>query len=175
MQAFSDDDLAQYRVWFKKGRAYQIQWWRNPPSLRLQLAESVHGYAKIVREGCATSPNFCPFVMTTDLEMYMTKHSIPEGVFHSSYTNQNPIFMAGTILVEHGVIRAVRNDSGHYQPNNFEFRKFLVQLGMIGVSLSNITIYDFSGDPVSTADRFLADGTRHKLNPPAKVKNTAYA
>jgi hypothetical protein len=170
MKPFSANQLAQYRVWFKGGKAYQIDWWNPQPSLKLKPANSLHAFNAQGASEC--NANFGAFVMTTDLEIYMTKHSIDDGVFHSCYTNQKPVLMAGTMLIQNGTITGVRCDSGHYQPNSHEFRRFLQHLSTLGVSLSRVKLYGYKSkeDFLGMADEFLTE----KKSTAKSVKDLAY-
>lgn len=88
--------------------------------------------------------------MTLDREVYMAKHKIGgeglrDGIFHSSYTAGEPVLMAGTMLIRNGAVQAVRCDSGHYKPGSINCALFLQGLGMFGVNLRKVTVYDFKG------------------------------
>ena len=155
MQPFDTDQLAQFRVWFKGGKAYQVNWWDNKPSLKLKPANSLHAHSLGANNSIT---NYGSFVMTTDLEIYMTKHNTGKGTFHSSYNNQKPVLFAGTILIESGTIRGVRCDSGHYQPDSHEFRRFLRHLSSLGVSLSRIKVWGYAqNDLLGMADDFIRE------------------
>jgi hypothetical protein len=165
MYPFTANQLIQYRVWFKGGKAYQTDWWSGKPSLRLRPANSRHAWNPNDPGAWGTTKNYGPFVMTMDLEMYMTQHSREFGVFHSNYVNQKPVLMAGTMLIENGIIKAIRSDSGHYQPNSHEFNRFINHLSALGVHLSNIAVYDWEGKPVDKANRVLDKWK----NPPVRM------
>ena len=163
MDRFTADQLTQYRVWFKGGKAYQTDWWSGKPSLQLRPANSRHAWNSEDPGARGITENYGPFVMTMDLEMYMTQHSKVKGVFHSNYVNQRPVLMAGTMLIENGTIKAIRCDSGHYQPNSHEFNRFINHLSALGIHLSNIEVFDYEGDSAGMANRVL----KNWKNPPA--------
>jgi hypothetical protein len=174
MQPFSDNQLVEYRVWFKRGKTYQIDWWSKYPSLRLKPANSSYSYNRADQGAFGITKYYGPFVMTMDLEMYMTKHSKALGVFHSCYVNQRPVLMAGAMLIEDGNIRGIRCDSGHYQPTSHEFRKFLDHLRALGVRLSDIEMFDFDGTSLGNASRLQA--SQRTPAPVAVIpKDTGYA
>src|SRR5262249_56532973 len=99
------------------------------------------------------------FIMTLDREIFMTKHEFhpptPGNNFHSSYNGGKPVTMAGTILIENGVIKGVRTDSGHYKPGLHNLTTFLWALTMYQVNLSRISLYDYAGNFIATADAYL--------------------
>ncbi len=169
MQPFSDNQLVEYRVWFKRGKTYQIDWWNREPTLRLKPANSSHAFNPDDKGAWGVTKNYGPFVMNMDLEMYMTQHSKEHGRFHSCYVNQKPVLMAGTILIENGTIKGIRCDSGHYQPTSHEFSKFLMHLKALGVQLANVDVFDHKGTLIAKAGRMLGGW----FNPP-KVLEGAY-
>jgi hypothetical protein len=150
-----------YRLKFKGGLAYQYQWWvADPPPPQLVLAESSRAYAEIRRGGQWGTLNYAGFIMTVERELFMTKHWVgphgsKEGIFHSSYTAGDRVMMAGTMLIEHGSIRGIRSDSGHYKPTEQNMANLLQALGMFGVDLRPIVLLDHNGDAVGTGLEFL--------------------
>jgi hypothetical protein len=168
MKPFTDDQLAQFRMCFKGGLAWQVAWWEVTPTLDLQPADSSRAFNA---KGVGTCmKDFGAFVMTKDLEIYMSKHCISKGIFHSSYTNQSPVVMAGTMLIKHGVVRAVRSDSGHYQPNTQEFRRFLRQLGALGVCLSRVDVFSHEDEGRNYLGK-ASDVLNGKIMKPAPVED----
>jgi hypothetical protein len=157
---FSRAERQIYRLRFKGGVVYQYKWWRNPPSMGLTLAESSRAYTPLTRSGIAGSENYGGFIMTVERELFMAKHELGEweqydGVYHSSYTAGKRVIMAGTMLIKGGVIRAIRADSGHYQPTDMNMAALLQALGMFGVSLCRIQLFDYKNNPLGTAVDFL--------------------
>ena len=164
-QYFSKLERQIYRLRFKGGLAYQYQWWVSNPGKTQVPADSRHAYTLISRRaeggGQATgSEDFGGFIMTMERELYMAKHWVggrgsQKGTFHSSYTAGERVIMAGNMLIEGGVIRTIRSDSGHYQPTEMNMAALLQALGMYGVDLHTIDLMDFKGDPIGKADDFL--------------------
>ncbi len=150
-----------YRLRFSGGRAYQYQWWRKHWQFELVPAESKRAEAAIARMGddgekSPASKGYGGFVMTLDRELYMAKHKLGgegmrDGIFHSSYTAGEPVVMAGTMLIRNGYIQAVRCDSGHYKPGSINCALLLQGLGMFGVNLRKVAVYDFKGGELGTA------------------------
>jgi hypothetical protein len=160
-QYFSKKERQIYRLRFRGGIVYQHRWWQNPPSMELTLAESRRAYnGTITRAGNAGSVDYGGFIMTMERELFMAKHWIGDidsraGVFHSSYTAGDRVIMAGNMLIKGGVIWAIRSDSGHYQPTEMNMAALLQALGMLGVSLRRIALFDYKNNPLGTAPDFL--------------------
>jgi hypothetical protein len=169
---FSAEQVWSYRLWFKGGRAYQVPWWSGHPNGKFELANSKHGYSPMIRRdpGNAVAPamiGWSPFIMSLSRFIYMTKHpfdatSRNNNYFHSSYNDGHRVAMAGTIHIDQGIIRAVRLDSGHYQPGVHNLTAFLWALRMYQVDLNSISMLDYRGDWVGgidvTAETFLRSG-----------------
>lgn len=67
------------------------------------------------------------------------EHSVAK-FHHSSFLGGKPVAAAGEIQVENGVVKAVTDQSGHYQPG-FEYTmQFLNQLGSQGVNTSGVNL-----------------------------------
>ena len=67
-------------------------------------------------------------------------------VFHSSYLGGNDIRCGGRIFVQQGVLKAIDNGSGHYQPNTNNFRSAILDLKRQGVDLSSTYVCDLSDE-----------------------------
>jgi hypothetical protein len=178
-----DDDRARYldsmerklyRLHFKSGIAYQYPWWKamrggpaalgqtSAPMLRLCLAESVHAYQpEIKRLGEAPSEGFGAFVCTMEREFFMYRHRRGDmkgqnGIYHSAYTSGSPVMFAGSMLIERGIVRAIRDDSGHYQPEKANMAAVLQALRMYGVNVSNVSLVGWEkARPLGTGQKFL--------------------
>ncbi len=160
---FSRMERQIYRLRFKGGLAYQYQWYLEKPIMTLVAANSSNAYNPEVDRGGSNgaSVNFGGFVMTMEREVFMAKHAIVGacsrlGVFHSSYTAGDRVIMAGTMLIESGVIKAIRSDSGHYHPTQQNMAALLQGLAMFGVDLRPIRLVNFDGTPLGTAREFLS-------------------
>ncbi len=171
MVAFDKKQLYKYRLWFKNGLAYQFPWWTKGQPSVMVLANSRHGYTRVVRPGGGGVPQiggWSAFVMTMDRQIYMTKHDFDpkrfgSNHFHSSYNGGQRVAMAGTIAINNGVITGVRTDSGHYQPGLHNLNAFLWALKMYHVDLRKISLLDEKGDWVGgdilcTAEDFFYSG-----------------
>jgi len=164
-QYLSEVERQIYRIRFKGGLAYQYPWWLQNAPQHLVLAESSRAYTKIIRKGIdgersEGSPDFGGFAMTMERELFMAKHSVGhesayDGLFHSSYTAGQSVIMSGTMLIKQGTIRAVRADSGHYQPTDMNMVGFLWALRMFAVNLGKVDLLTFDAQPLGTALEFL--------------------
>lgn len=163
-------EVDKYRIVFRDKKAYMWNWpgkgteltlldkrkralasgeKRQPKSMKLVLANSesasnprVFGLAK-----------WGGFAMSMSRDLYMARHHCGEGqanvgnggnFYHSSYLAGDPVLCAGTILIENGMIRAICNDSGHYQPDEANFISFLQAMMMHGIDVQTVMIYDYS-------------------------------
>jgi hypothetical protein len=167
MVPFSKDDLLQGRLQFRGGIAYQLDWWSGNKSIKPVVADSKHGYFKILRGGVSGSENYSGFIMTLNREIFMLRHELDasnggsvKNRFHSSYTDGAMTAMAGTILIEHGRIKAIRMDSGHYMPGFHNLGGFLMALRMYGVPLDKVALYSYDNRLVGLAPDFLASNAR---------------
>ncbi len=61
-------------------------------------------------------------------------------VYHSSFLGGWPVQCAGMITAKDGIITAVTNESGHYQPKDTALVKLLQLLKQVGMDPSNIDI-----------------------------------
>jgi hypothetical protein len=151
-----------YRLHFRSGRALQYGWWmssENGPST-LVPAQSKEAYVHIVRDGSAASVGYGGFIMTLEREFFMAKHSLGnrgglDGVFHSSYCSGGRVGCAGTMLIVDGEVRAIRNDSGHYEPTKGNVVHCLQALKMNGVEIDGIEMYNFDGTFIGRAPAFM--------------------
>jgi hypothetical protein len=155
-----------YRVRFRAGLAYQYNWWvQGAHSTHLLLAESKRAYTAIRKKGNDNTvvevfPGWGCFVMTLEREIYMAKPDVgavgsKAGIFHSSFTGGDIVTMAGTMLIENGIVKGIRTDSGHYTPTNTNMSMLLQALAMYGVDLCRIRMYHWDGTELGKAMDFL--------------------
>ncbi len=134
-------ELAQHRVRFSDGRAHQYAVRRNH-SVYLKPIDSRDCYVKCTRPGAAECiPGWGSFVMTLDRVFYMSAHH--SGIFHSAYTNGQPVSCAGTMLIENGVVLGIRPDSGHYTPEPKNIAFALLALKMYGVNIDRVRVLEY--------------------------------
>lgn len=149
----------EFRIRFQGGRAHQYA--RDAEPVRLVAVNSADHYAHVRRGNLGdASPGWAPFVMTLERAFYMTKHTLnvpnEPNLFHSSYLGPDtPIACAGTMLIEQGVIRGIRPDSGHYKPLAHNVVGALQALSMFHVPIERVMVYDFTGQVSTPARSFL--------------------
>jgi len=181
------DELGKYRVVFKQGKAYQFPHWEAHPAEVLKPVESSVMYEKKVglkkRDDDMYCVGYAFFVMTMGRDLYLRKHSLGgerklDGVYHSNYTGGAAVLCAGSMLVEGGVIKVVRSDSGHYKPEERNMVSLLLALQMHGVNISKIKIVDFSGRWVELAPAFIetnGDWTKFVTDRDSAATTNGYA
>ncbi len=158
------DELNQYRVVFKAGKAHQFPHWEPHPTEALKPVDSAHMYQKNVglkRDAndmhCV---NFAYFVMTMGRDLYLRKHSLGreqkhDGNYHSNYTGGAAVLCAGSMLIDGGVIKTVRSDSGHYKPTEQNMVSLLLALQMHGVNIANVRVVNFRATQIALAPEFI--------------------
>jgi hypothetical protein len=157
-------EAAQYKLSFKQGKAYQYPWWEARARQAFVLAESSRSAAPGVHVGDGPEyDTYGFFVMSMSRDIYMAKHQsgsavgAEDGVYHSAYLGGEAAMAAGSMLIENGVIRVIRPDSGHYKPTDTNTIALLQALQMHGVPLDQIVIKDHTGLNEFDAPLFIAD------------------
>src|SRR2546426_388207 len=67
-----------------------------------------------------------------------------------------PITPAGTMYAEHGIIKGIRPDSGHYKPLEHNIVAALLALQMFAVPMDGIEVQDYAGERLGTAREFVS-------------------
>jgi hypothetical protein len=140
----------KYRLIFNNGLAYQSTWWAVPP-YSLELAESnMIGWtdARGPRAPQMMETGFAGFAMSMGRDIFMATHHgsyNKDNFFHSSYLAGGTVLCTGTILIERGRVRAIKNDSGHYRPTLEHLMNVVHALGMYGVPPSTLTVIAVAG------------------------------
>ncbi len=175
----------KFRLVFEHGRAYWLEWWKASSAQATQLKLVNTGFARkqtmdtktgdAVMDLNGLRDDWAFFVLSFDRDIYIGPHkagsaSMTMPVFHSSYLSGVSVQFAGSIHIVEGVVLGVRNDSGHYQPNNNFFTNILAQLKTVGVKLRNVVLYDFKNNQILDkdnkiyrADRYLLESGRWEL------------
>ena len=141
---FTAMQLELYRIRFRAGRAHHAGLDATRP-MHLTPLDTAPFFFEIARKGtdgkqATMNKGWGPFVMTMEREFYMTKHWFDtpghKNIFHSSYTHGRAISAAGTMYAEHGIIKGVRPDSGHYKPLEHNIVSALLALQMFAVRMA---------------------------------------
>jgi hypothetical protein len=134
------------------------------PADALKPVDSSKMYEKGVglkrQQGDVYHVDFAYFVMTMGRDLYLRKHSLGhqnghDGNYHSNYTGGGAVLCAGSMLIEGGVIKTVRSDSGHYKPTEQNMVSLLLALQMHGVDIRNVRVVNFLGSQVALAPEFI--------------------
>lgn len=72
-------EAAQYRLWFRNDRAYQMPWWNTSGGNKPQLADSYHAYDAAAMTKRIDAKNYGFFVLTMSRDLYMAKHCVFGG------------------------------------------------------------------------------------------------
>jgi hypothetical protein len=144
-----------YRLTFIRGLAYQLTWFRDPPFV-LALAESASVGFDDKSGGQMFEPNWGGFALSMGRDFYMAKHRggySSDDFFHSSYLAGGAVMCTGSLLIEAGVVKGVKNDSGHYRPRIEHLVNVVETLKMYGVDIAQVTVkaVKYSYDPGDTA------------------------
>jgi hypothetical protein len=160
---FTAMQLELYRIRFRAGRAYHAGLDATRP-MHLAPLDTAPFFFEIARKGAdekqaPMNKGWGPFVMTMEREFYMTKHWFDtpdhQNIFHSSYTHGRAISAAGTMYAEHGIIKGIRPDSGHYKPLEHNIVAALLALQMFAVRMDEIEVQDYAGERLGTAREFV--------------------
>ncbi len=144
-----------YRLWFKGGRAYMLPWYQTGGDMRQKVvANSKWAYSKEAqtRNG-KPADDYGFFVLTMSRDLYMAKHfgganNSEKGFYHSAYVAGEAVACSGTMLIQEGVVKKIRTNSGHYQPHANNVRTLIMALRMWGVPLDGVIFEDLWGNPL---------------------------
>ena len=136
----------QYRLVFKNGRAHAFNWWVNSKAAALEPADTTEMRNTMSRMTSELDDGYSFFVMNMSRDLYMGFHvpaSIQSGkaVFHSAYTQGNPVQCAGSMWIEGGVVKGIKPNSGHYQPTPQHLVNLLEMLKLYRVDLERVNIF----------------------------------
>lgn len=155
-------EAAQYKLKFKNGKAYMLPWHRTAdPNAKLELCDSKHAYTKEAQVlGGLPADNYGFFVLSMSRDLYMAKHFTcgangEKGFYHSSYIGGDSVACSGTMLIEKGVIKRIRTNSGHYQPHDNNIRSLIMALRMWAVPLDKVVFEDFKGNIIGKSGSVL--------------------
>jgi hypothetical protein len=170
---------------FKNGIVYGYRWERGgeqdlqvvPTNKLVRLNSADLANPGVHADSAPGFSRFAFFVMSMSRDLYMRQHysatlkpipyaatNLNPGIYHSSYLGATGVSFAGSMLVENGIIRAIRNDSGHFQPIDSNYVALLWALQMYGVSIDPIWLFDYTGWKVTKARHFLnVNGDWEKL------------
>lgn len=164
-------EAEQYRLIIDNRKVYQYTWWDNSNVNVRVLANSKTCASQHVKVNVPEKfKDFAFYVMSMSRDIYMTAHKTATGVdqedgfYHSSYLAGNAVMAAGSMLIEDGVVKALRSDSGHYKPTDTNSVSLLQALEMAGAPIDQISVFNHDDSEESEARIFLGDnGNWEKL------------
>lgn len=111
--------------------------WTYHPSIKDQMME----------------PGYAGFALSMGRDFYSAHHRggfDEKNFFHSSYLSGNAVLCTGTWKIVGGVVKAIKNDSGHYQPTIDHLVNVIETLQMHGISPASVQVkavaYSWSDD-----------------------------
>lgn len=150
-----------YRVRIQGGRAEMRD--RTQKKLVRWVPADTRGigweYDPIYKLAPMMAPGYAGFALSMGREFYTAHHKgafDEKNFFHSSYLSGGAVLCTGTWLIENGVVKAIKNDSGHYQPTIEHLINAVEALQMRGVNPKLLTV---TAVPYSWADVHGAIGT----------------
>ena len=152
-------EVLQYAISWANGKAYQFPHWQpNASKSKRVIANTAH----LSNPGVNIQPGYSGFAMSMSQTIYVAKHHMQGSAhsgnfhYHSSYLGGESVLCAGTIKIEQGVVKAIRTNSGHYQPLDEHMLNVVKLLQTVGAPIQNIDIESHNGQLVSKASYFLA-------------------
>ncbi|HWD92070.1 MAG TPA: hypothetical protein VG938_06945 [Verrucomicrobiae bacterium] len=136
-------EVEKYKIRFQAGRAYMRV---RPKYDRWVLANSGGigwTYHPSIKEQMMY-PGYAGFSLSMGRELFMAHHRggfDKNNFFHSSYLSGDSVLCTGTIQIEHGIVKAIANDSGHYQPSIDHLVNVVQTFRMHGVDVGQVVVY----------------------------------
>jgi hypothetical protein len=148
----------RYKIFFRDGKALWHEWWMSQTS-KLKPVDTKEAcqrssFSLQQQEGGPLLSGYGFLVMTSYRDIYVAPHrmdAIAPGMpkFHSTIPAGKSVQFAGSILIQGGIVKAIRNDSGHYHPDDTFFINILEQLRTVGVRLKGVQLFNYKGEDVS--------------------------
>jgi hypothetical protein len=142
----SSAQRGEHRVHFKGGLLYNARGEKINSGRLAPSADPIKIPSPQPSPERSSELGFAIYVMDQEGRFYI--HFKPEKgrIHHSSLLAGQPVACAGEILVFDGVLRAINNQSGHYQPPPAALRQALHALGTLGVDLKRVSVERFGID-----------------------------
>jgi hypothetical protein len=143
-------EAEKYKLIFINGHFYQFPWWSRSalPTDSVRLADSGYAYAMTGNVDRSTmEEDWGFFTMSMSRDIYMAGHR--DDFFHSAYLAGGNALCAGGMLIKKGVVKAIRNNSGHYKPLHSHQLNLLEHLKMLGYRMEDIEVYSFEDQHLS--------------------------
>jgi hypothetical protein len=147
----SSTEREKYRLAFRDGKAFQKTWW-DPP-IRWVPADSARVHWHYGPKVPDTTPpmfdrGFAGFALSMGREFYMATHyggfEDPRArlnFYHSAYLSGDAVLCTGSMLIDNGEVKAIKNDSGHYKPRLEHLVNIVQALGMYGIAPYKVKVF----------------------------------
>ena len=135
-------EVEQYRLRFGNGYCYMRS--RTNPKDYIPADSAGIGwtYAPGITDQMM-KPHYAGFAMSMGREIFMAHHRggfNNKNFFHSSYLAGDTVLCTGTIRIDNGRVKAIRNDSGHYQPTLEHLLHVIETLSMHGIPIKGLRV-----------------------------------
>jgi hypothetical protein len=141
-QYLSRAEVENYRLRFDNGLAY-MRSRSDPGRWVLAHSESIGWSCGDKTLPAMMDKGYAGFALSMGRELFMAHHRgsfDKDNFFHSSYLSGESVLCTGTIKIVNGRVKAIRNDSGHYQPTVDHLLNVLQTLAMHGVKPADVTV-----------------------------------
>jgi hypothetical protein len=142
--------VERYRVFFKKGIAYQSPWWDDKAK---DAAPVKLDTAKYFKKGSMSKDGRAGFVLSMSRDLYVGQHFVSttkDAFYHSSYLAGKTVQCAGELKCTDGRITMISNYSGHYQPKVNHLLNLVQMLTTHGCSLKKMAVLNLAGHEPDT-------------------------
>lgn len=156
----------QWRVIFRNGRAYRFSSTRDPKA-PLNLLDTKLYEDQMEKNRWSEDRSGAGYVLSTGDELYVAPMSGKSGtgiaerdglpVFHSGFMGSAPVQCAGMIKIEHGIVKRIFNNSGHYQPVNTALVRLLRLFESVGMNPKTIEVIPMNSTVSFSGDVFLKE------------------
>jgi hypothetical protein len=141
-QYLSRAELENYRLRFDNGLA-SMRSRTDPGKWVLANSDGIGWSCGDKTLPAMMDKGYAGFALSMGRELFMAHHRgsfDKDNFFHSSYLSGESVLCTGTIKIVNGRVKAIRNDSGHYQPTVDHLVNVVQTLAMHGVNPADVTV-----------------------------------
>lgn len=95
-----------------------------------------------------------------------------EKFHHSSFLSGSAVIAAGSMCVEHGILREVTPHSGHYRPSADDFKRCIASIESMGVDMTTVSIGKLKERTEKDLTKLLEAGRRKAVHNPQSDEET---